>query len=90
MPDQGSAKPALLAMIASAGLFFAALVWGVRFGFPEPDGAAATAAALRFHADLSGWIMLAALLAFVASGAVLLRSIVRARRRRAAESCRAP
>jgi hypothetical protein len=69
-----------LSICASLAVFVAAWAWGVFFGFPAPDAAPEAAARLRFHAGVSGWLMLAALLALAASCVALVRQRLRARR----------
>jgi hypothetical protein len=68
----------LMAMLGSLVVFFAAVLWGVYFGFPEPDAVAEKSAQLRFHASLSGWLALIAIASFAVACIALLVSWLRA------------
>jgi hypothetical protein len=60
-------KSSLLAILGSLLAFLAAAVYGSMLGFPAPDANPAEAVRLQFHANLSGWLMLTSVIAFVIS-----------------------
>jgi hypothetical protein len=73
-------RPALLTMLGSLVAFVAAMAWGALFGFPEPDASPEMAARLQFHASLSGWFMLLAVIVFLASFVAFVRRWLHARK----------